>query len=168
MSAARKRKAPGEYEFGLSDHVPEAVQTVTREDAAKAWQARSDAAAAAVTVPKTPYRIFGDPEAGAWFIEEAQVVRSPMPSLAFDHRYMLWSYGMLLDGRGRERAFDWSSYISNLNADEPTAKLEWNRIGRRRKGFRTYAKAARWLQEHLEPITEAPVYFTPDGCEYVY
>jgi hypothetical protein len=157
MSAVAKAK-----EFELSTGVPEAVQESDLKRAQAAWQRRSDAAADAVAIPEKPYRIIGDEEAGAWFVEEAVADRSAEPAPD-------WSFRMSRvicvddDGRWGYLPPDYSSLIAKLDADRPTAELKWRRIGRKRKGWFTYARALTWLREYLEPVRAESVYFGPDG-----
>jgi hypothetical protein len=163
MTAAKKPK-----EFGLSDEVPEAVVETELARAEKAWQARSDSAAEAVKLPAAPYRIRGDEEAQAWFVEEAVVERSDMPGMPYD-LYGAWRMMALyhtMDGRLlKAPEIDYAPYIAKIARDRPKAKLVWKKIGRRTRGFFTYAKAAKWLREYLEPVREESVYFTSEGRE---
>jgi hypothetical protein len=159
MSASKPK------EFGLSDEVPLAFREMDLKRAESAWKARSDAAAEAVAFPSAPYRIRGDSDAGCWFVEEAQIIRSSMP---YDERYQIaWMHSMLMRSAGVTEGvkFDRSPYIATLNADEPTATLEWKKIGKARRGFFTYTKAARWLRQYLEPIRDESTYFTDTGSE---
>lgn len=163
MSAAKTKPK----EFGLSSEVPEAVLETELERARDAWKARSDAAAARVIVPAAPYRIRGDGEAGVWFVEAAEVVRSPQPTGPLhSHLLMLhlYSYGLGSVER-RMPAEYYTGQMAALAENRPTAKLEWNKVGKRNRGFFTYARAAKWLREYLEPVREESTYFSPDGRE---
>ncbi len=150
-------------EFPLSDEVPSAFSETAKKAAEKAWKKRSDAAAAAILIPTAPYRIIGDSDAGRWFVEQADVTRSQRPDdpdyLTYMHRYMLMGFGR----GGSLPEPDYTAYIGLLADDQPTAKLEWCRIGKKRKGFFTYARARSWLLEYLQPVRDESTYFTPDG-----
>lgn len=153
-------------EFGLSAEIPEAVQEMELKRAMDAWTARSDAAAALVMLPLAPYRIMGDSKEGTWFIEAAEVVRSEPPR---DPNYRWGLPTIVVDEDGHYRhawpRADHSKHIAVLDIDKPTAKMEWRRIGRKRRGWFTYTKARRWLLEYLEPIRDESTYFTADGHE---
>lgn len=157
---------PKSREFTLSDEVPEAVSETLLHQAQEDWQRRSDAAAAKITIPAAPYRIKGDSEAGCWFVEAAEVERSEQP---YDDSWWRRVPLLFLDRAGGVSLSggpqDHEALIAKLRADRPKAKLVWNRIGRRRRGWRTFARAQAWLREWLEPVNDESVYFLPNGQE---
>ena len=121
-------------------------------------------------MPSAPYCIRGDAAARAWFVEEAQITRSARPSRYHYGGYDAMASYLMRVMRGTHPAptIDYTPYIQALDADEPSAKLEWVRVGRKSKGFFTYAKARKWLLEYLQPVRDEATFFRPDGSETTF